>query len=153
MKHWNRAILSAFLVVLSVGAYCQESNLVAKCLGQAWSAYAKAFGNDPTWKKGGATVNEYKTGSAKIEVIQSPGAKVPNLVNLYFYQEPKYDWKLALKVAGLSPAGVVAKEDSKHRVHLSHVRAAHAVIVEAVFVPMNNANPDGPELHLKLKAK
>jgi len=71
MKHWNRAILSAFLVVLSVGAYCQESNLVAKCLGQAWSAYAKAFGNAPTWKKGGATVNEYKTGSAKIEVIQS----------------------------------------------------------------------------------
>jgi hypothetical protein len=157
MKNWNRAILSAVLLALGAGAYCQKTNLLAKCLGQPRPAYAKAFEDKTVWvektPQGNVTVGEYKTGSAKLVVIQTSRSKVPNIVNAYLYQEPKYDWKLALKTVGLSSAGVVAKEDAKHQVHLSHIKAGKAVVVEAVYVPMDEAHPIGPELHLTLKKK
>ena len=157
MKQWNRVIASAVLLALGAGAYCQESDLVARCLGKPLSVYAKTFNQPGTETRktpqGTETYSEYKTGSARIDVIQSPGAKVPNIVNLGFYQQPKYDWKLALKVAGLSSAGVTAKVDSKHKVHLSHVKAPHAIVASAVFVPMSDKYPDGPELHITLKKK
>ena len=153
----NRGIVSVVLLALSAGAYCQETSLVGACLGKPRAAYAKAFGDPSTWKKktsqGEVTVGEYKTGSAKIEAIQTKASKIPDVVNLYFYQEPKRDWKLALKDSGLSTAGVVAKEDSKHRIHLSRIKTKSAIIVEAIYIPMSAQNPDGPELDLKLKRK
>jgi hypothetical protein len=72
-------------------------------------------------------------------------------VNVYYYQEPKRDWKLALKDIGLSPTGVSAKEDSQHRVHLTHIKAGKSLRIEAVYIPMGPANSNGPELHLTLR--
>lgn len=157
MKVMNRSILLAVLVALSAGAYCQESNVLAKCLGKPLSAYGKAFGQPGTETKktpqGVQTIGDYKTGSARIIVTQLAGAKIPTIIVAEFYQEPKYDWKLALTTVGLSSAGVVAKEDSKHQVLLSHIKTGKAGMATAVFVPMSKANPDGPELHLTLKKK
>jgi hypothetical protein len=101
---------------------------------------------------GNVTVGQYKTGSAMIEVKQKPGDKKPSVVNVFYYQEPKLDWKLALKAIGLSSTGVTAHTDSKHWEHLSHVKAPASVrIIEAVYVPLGPANPNGPELHITLR--
>lgn len=153
MRTLNRFLPSGLLFVLSIAAFCQSSTQLAKCLGYSRDAYAKAFEEKTTWIKDGATIGQYQTGSAMIEVIQTKGAKLPNIVNVNFYQQPKRDWKLALRDVGLSLAGVVAKEDSKHRVHLSKIKAGKSVQIEAIFIPMESETSNGPELHLKLRVK
>jgi hypothetical protein len=157
MKHLNRAFVTIGLIALGVAGHCQESSLLAKCLGEPRAAYAKAFEDKTTWvqktPQGNVTVGQYKTGSAMIEVIQTSAAKTPDVVNVNFYQEPKMDWKLALKVIGLSSEGVVAKEDSQHRFHLTGIKAKKSLKVEAVFAPMAGPTSNGPELHLKLLKK
>jgi len=153
--HNIRGILLATLLTLCVGAWGQESSLLAKCLGQPRSAYAKAFEDKSTWEKkaphGKDIIGQYKTGSAMIEVIQTSGAKKPNQVNVYFYQEPKITWKDALTVIGISAKGVTAKEDSKHQFHLSHVKAGKSLKIDAVFIVKDSENNDSPTLHLTLK--
>ncbi len=153
MRTLYRFVVLSILLVLSVGAFGQSSTQLAKCLGKSRDAYAKAFEDNTKWVKDGDTIGQYMTDMAKIEVIQTKGAKLPNIVNVNFYQQPKRDWKLALRDVGLSSAGVVAKEDSKHWVHLSKIKAGKSVQIEAVFVPMESETSNGPELHLKLRVK
>jgi len=153
MRTLNRFLAFSLLFVLSVGAFCQSSTQLAKCLGCSRDVYAKAFDDNTKWVKNGATISQYKTDMAMIEVIQTKGAKKPNVVNVNFYQQPKRDWKLALRDVGLSSVGVVAKEDAKHWVHLSKIKAGKGVQIEAVFMPMESDTSNGPELHLKLRFK
>jgi hypothetical protein len=155
MKRTYWGLPAAVFLAVSATAYGQQSDLLAKCLGGPLSAYAKAFGDTFTSVEktphGNVTVGQYKTGSAMIEVKQKPGEKKPSVVNVFYYQEPRRDWKLALKDIGLSSTGVVANTDSKHWVHLSHVKAQAPVRIEAVYIPLDSAHPNGPELHLTLR--
>src|SRR5579871_3720412 len=113
MRRAFRGLLAAALLTIGAAAYGQESSLLAKCLGEPLSAYAKAFEDTSTsvvkTPRGKVTVGQYKTGSAVIEVKQAAGEKRPLVVNVYYYQEPKRDWKLALKDIGLASIGVTAK--------------------------------------------
>ena len=155
MKHLFRLLFVTALLCVCAGAFAQESSLLAKCLGEPLASYGKAFGDNTTSEKktpeGTITVGDYKAGSARIEVIQKAGSKKPEVINVYYYQEPKHDWKLALSDIGLSSAGVTAKEDSKHQVHLARIKAGKSLKVEAVFIPMDHEHSDGPELHMTLK--
>jgi hypothetical protein len=155
MKHLLRPFLVSALLCVCSGAFAQQSSLLAKCLGEPLATYGKAFGDKMTEEKktpgGSITVGDYKTGSAAIEVIQKAGSKRPEVINVSYYQEPKRDWKLALTDIGLSPAGVTAKEDSKHYVHLTHIKAGKSLKVEAIFIPMDSEHKDGPELHMTIR--
>lgn len=153
LTYWG--LLTAALLAAPAAAFGQGSFLLAKCLGEPLSSYAKAFGDTFTsvekTPKGKVTVGRYKTGAAMIEVKQKAGEKRPLVVNVYYYQEPKRDWKLALKDIGLASTGVKAKSDAKHWVHLSHLKAPKPVRIEAVYIPLGPANSNGPELHITLR--
>jgi hypothetical protein len=155
MKHLFRLIFAIALTCMRVGALAQESSLLAKCLGEPHAAYAEAFHDDTTEVRktpaGKVTVGTYKTGSAMIEVIQKAGTKRPEVINVYYYQEPKHDWKLALKDIGIASDGVIAKEDATHQVHLKNIKAGKSLHVEAVFIPMGPGHTDGPELRMTLR--
>ncbi len=155
MKRCVVTMLAGLLLALSVSGFGQESNLLAKCLGEPLAAYGKAFDETFTQVKqtseGKATVGDYKTGSARIEVIQKTGAKKATVINVFFYQQVAGDWKLALKLIGLPSAGITAKEDAKHHFVLAKVKTAKAPRIEAVYYPLSPKNPDGPELHLRLR--
>jgi hypothetical protein len=155
MRNLYRSVITAVLLCICTGAFAQQSSLLAKCLGEPLSVYGKAFGDATTSQRktseGAVTVGDYKTGSAAIEVIQKSGAKLPDVITAYFYQEPARDWKLALKDLGLSSNGVTAKEDSKHQVRLTGIKAGKSLHVEALFIPIGPGHTDGPELHIKLK--
>src|SRR5579859_4280680 len=118
MRRTYWGLLAAALLAVAATALGQASDLLAKCLGEPLSAYAKAFGDTFTSVEktphGNVTVGQYKTGSAMIEVKQRTGEKRPLVVNVYYYQEPKRDLKLALTDIGLSSTGVTAKSDAKH---------------------------------------
>ncbi len=117
MRCTCRGIFAAVLLATGGTALGQESSLLAKCLGEPLSAYAKAFGDTYTSVRktpnGNVTVGQYKTGSAMIEVQQKSGEKRPLVVNVFYYQQPKRDWKLALTNIGLATSGVTAKPDAK----------------------------------------
>jgi Flp pilus assembly protein CpaB len=155
MRHVSRALFAVALIALGTAAYCQETTLLAQCLGAPRAAYAKAFEDKTTWKKqtpqGTVIVGQYKTGSAMVEAIQTSHARVPDEINVFFYQEPKRDWKAALKSCGLSAAGVSAKTDSKGQVRLKGIKVGKPYRAEAVFIQMGPKTPDGPELHINLK--
>jgi hypothetical protein len=148
-------LLTAALLAVAATAFGQGSFLLAKCLGEPLSSYAKAFGDTFTsvekTPSGKVTVGQYKTGGGMIEVRQKAGEKRPLVVNVHYYQEPKLDWKLALQAIGLSSTGVTAKSDAKHWVHLSHIKASKPVRIEAVYIPLGPANSNGPELHITLR--
>lgn len=72
------------------------------------------------------------------------------MVNVYFYQQPKRDWKLVLKDLGVSSVGVQAKEDAKHYVRLSNIKGGKLRHITAVNIRLSDKNPDGPELHMTL---
>ena len=154
----NRArvwLMTAGLLIAGARAYGQDSSRLAGCLGHPLTAYGKAFEDMTTETKrtphGTLTVGDYKTGSARIEVVQKAGAKAPDLVNVFYYQQPQRDWKLALKDIGVSSVGAAAKEDAKHQVHLRGIKAGRLTRITAVYIPLDKDHPDGPELHIHLQ--